>query len=75
MLEVSFEIPSATRILEGSSAIGGFLPELPVGWQSLDGLLVVGRPLDGHSKASGEIGGFPAVAGSPGGTPPVGGSV
>jgi hypothetical protein len=24
MLEVSFEIPSAIRILEGSSAIGGF---------------------------------------------------
>jgi hypothetical protein len=31
MLEVSFEIPSAIRILEGSSAIGGFFAEFSAG--------------------------------------------
>jgi hypothetical protein len=31
MLEVLFEIPSATRILEGSLAIGGFFAEFSIG--------------------------------------------
>jgi hypothetical protein len=42
---VSFEIPSANKIPEGFSAIGGLFVEFSAGSQPLDGLFVVDRPL------------------------------
>lgn len=75
MLEASVEIPSAIRIPEGISAIGGFFAEFSSGWQSPDGLFVVNRSLDGLSKAGGETGRSSAVEGSPEVAPSVSGSV
>jgi hypothetical protein len=75
MLEVSFDIPSAAGIPEGSSAIGGFLAELLGGWQPSGELFVTGWLLDGLSKAGEAISGLSAVEGSPEGAPPVGGFV